>query len=253
MNLDRQPEDADRRKAVIWYGCLAFLCFVGAWKAAGFRWAPIWPSAGLIAQGLWLSIQLSILSTAIGLAAAIPLAVARVHGSSFARIPAVFLIEIVRATPELMVIFWVYFGAPAITGQPIDGWTAALVAMSIIAASYLAEVIRAGLYSVDKGQWEAAASTGLNNWQSFKWIILPQAISNMMPALLSQVIMLFKTTSLVSMVGVIDFFRAAQITNSNTFSPYAIYTLVGIGYFIICGTLSLVVKRWRGRVSAVGA
>lgn len=253
MNLIRQPGDANRRKAIIWYGCLALLCMLGAWKVSQFSWAPIWPSSGLILQGLWLSIRLSILSTAVGLVAAIPLAVARVYGSPAARIPAVFLIEIVRATPELMVIFWVYFGAPIITGHPIDGWTAALMAMSIIAASYLAEVIRAGLYSVDKGQWEASVSTGLSNWQCFRRIILPQAISNMMPALLSQVIMLFKTTSLVSVVGVIDFFRAAQITNSNTFTPYAIYTLVGLGYFIICGSLSLVVKKWHGENSTMGA
>src|SRR3546814_20516001 len=107
-----------------------------------------------------------------------------------------------------MVLLWSYLGSPRLTGDPIDGWVAAIVAMTMIAAAYLAEVIRAGFFSVARGQWEAGRATGLRDSEIFLRIILPQALRNMIGALLSQTIMLFKTPSLVYIVGVIEFFRA---------------------------------------------
>src|SRR3546814_11176933 len=106
------------------------------------------------------------------------------------------LIELVRATPELLVVFWLFFGLPAVTGKAVSGWTAAVAALSVIAAAHLAEVVRGGLVSVPQGQWDAALAIGLSPGQALLRVVLPQALRNMLPALVAQLVSLFKTTSL---------------------------------------------------------
>jgi polar amino acid transport system permease protein len=202
------------------------------------RWNALVPSAGFIAKGLGVSIVLSVISIAAGLLIAVPVAAARVYGNVFVRSIATVFIEAVRCTPELMVLFWIYFGIPRLTGDPIDGWIAAIVAMTLIAAAYLAEVVRAGFFSVAKGQWEAGRSTGISDLMVFIKIILPQALRNMIGALLSQMVMLFKTTSLVYIVGVIEFFRAMQIVNNAVYAPFATYALLAVVYFVCCGLIT---------------
>ena len=197
-----------------------------------------------ILKGLGVSILLSILSISIGFLFAVPLAAARVYGPRGVRHVAVALIETVRSIPELMVIFWAFFLLPRLTGGPVEGWTSALIAMSVIAAAYLAEVIRGGLYSVPLGQWEAGLSTGLGRASIFFRIVLPQALRSMLPAMIGQFIMLFKTTSLVYIVGIVEFFKAVQIVNSNIYAPYESYTILAIGYFICCSILSWIVYKF---------
>src|SRR3546814_6816617 len=96
------------------------------------------------------------------------------------------LIELVRATPELLVVFWLFFGLPAVTGKAVSGWTAAVAALSVIAAAHLAEVVRGGLVSVPEGQWDAARAIGLNPRQALLRVVLPQPLRNMLPALLDR-------------------------------------------------------------------
>src|SRR3546814_7504942 len=126
----------------------------------------------------------------------------------------VLLIELLRATPELLVVFWLFFGLPAVTDQALSGWTAAVAALSLIAAAHLAEVVRGGLVSVPQGQWDAALAIGLSPGQALLRVVLPQALRNMLPALVAQLVSLFKTTSLAYVVGVVEFFRAVSIVNN---------------------------------------
>lgn len=240
--LGLSPEEL-KHKQRIWALIVSVLVLVGIWCVKDFRWAPLAPSWYFILKGLGVSIVLSIFSICIGFILAVPLAVARVYGPPGVRQASVALIECIRSIPELMVIFWIFFLLPRIAGGPVDGWTSALIAMSLIAAAYLAEVIRAGLYAVPGGQWEAGLSTGLNLMQTFFRIVLPQALRSMLPAMLGQFIMLFKTTSLVYIVGVIDFFKAVQIINSTAYSPYASYTILAVGYFICCKLLSMIIYK----------
>lgn len=223
-----------RRQHFIWYAFLTSALCAGLWLIHDLEWQALWPSAGFIAKGIGASIFLSIVSIGFGFLVAIPMAAARVYGARPLKSVAVACIESIRCTPELMVIFWVYFGVPRITGNPVDGWFAAIFSMTLVAAAYMAEIIRAGLRSVDIGQWEAGRATGLHDLAIFSRIILPQALKNMLMALLSQSVMLFKTTSLVYIVGVIEFFRAMQIVNNRVYAPFATYTLLAIVYFICC-------------------
>jgi ABC-type amino acid transport system permease subunit len=167
-----------------------------------------------------------------------------VYGPPWPRRVAALVIEAVRATPELMIIFWVYFTLPVLTGSQVSAWDAALGSLSVIAAVYLAEVVRAGLYSVPGAQREAAYALGLTRFAAFRLVVLPQALRNMLPALIAQLVSLFKTTSLVYAIGVMDFFRAVSVTNSAVFAPYPLYLVLGAGYFLSCWIITRVVRRF---------
>lgn len=243
--------DEIRRKQWIWRTGVAAVVAAGVWHAMGFRWGPIIASWPFILKGLWTSIWLAAVSLAIGFVLATVLATLRAYGPRGVRHVTVAFIDVIRALPELMVIFWVFFSIPRLTGQPLGGTSAAILALSAIAAAYLSEVIRAGLNSVPKGQWEAGFSSGLSGFQILTRIVMPQAMRNMIPALIGQSVMLFKTTSLVYIVGVVEFFRAMQIINTSAFSPQATYTLLAVGYYLCCSVLSYLVHRFDRGYSVV--
>ncbi|NIA70443.1 amino acid ABC transporter permease [Pelagibius litoralis] len=227
-----------------WRLTLLAVVLWAAWMARDLGWAVVWESAPFLLKGLAISWVLALTSIGLGALAAVPLAVARVYGPVGLRHAAVAVIEVVRATPELMIVFWIFFAFPALIGQAVSNWTAAVAALSVIAAAYLAEVIRGGLYSVPKEQWDAALSAGLSRGQAFVYVVLPQALRNMVPALVAQLVSLFKTTSLVYVIGVIEFFRAVTIVNNSAFAPYALYLTMAVGYFLCCWLLTWVVHRF---------
>jgi polar amino acid transport system permease protein len=175
--------------------------------------------------------------------AAIPLAAARVYAPWGIRHIAIAYIEIIRAVPPLMLIYWVFFTFPALTGREISPYGAGVTSLFMMASASLAEVIRAGLMSVPAGQIEGGLSTGLSSLQVFVYITLPQGLRNMVPAVIAQFVSLFKTTSLVYVVGLVDFFRAIIIVNNAKFAPYALYATMAIGYFVCCYLLSWLIRR----------
>ena len=222
---------------------IAFILW-GGWMARDLRWTVVWESAPFLLKGLAVSWGLALISIALGSLMAVPLAAARVYGPAGVRHVATAVIEVLRATPELMIIFWIFFAFPALIGLAVSNWTAAVAALSVIAAAYLAEVVRGGFYSVSQEQWDGGLSTGLNRLQVFSYIILPQAVRNMVPALIAQLVALFKTTSLVYVIGIIEFFRAATIVNNTAFAPFALYLTLAIGYFVCSWVLTWVVRRF---------
>jgi His/Glu/Gln/Arg/opine family amino acid ABC transporter permease subunit len=190
-------------------------------------------------KGFGVTLELTLFTLIGGLIAGTPLALARSSQLRTARYLSVAIIEIVRGSPILMLIFWVYFLLPRLIG-PIDAYTAGLVALITFNAAYSAEIIRAGIVSVDKGNVEAGRASGLTWLQIARYIVLPQAFHNMKPALMSQAVMVYKTTSLIFVIGVVDFFRAATIVNNREFKSFEIYTFVALVYFIPC----TIVSRW---------
>ena len=128
-------------------------------------------------------------------------------------------------------------------GQALQFDLPAIWALALIAASHLAEVIRGGLLSAPAGQREAAAALGLAPVRASALVILPQAVRNMVPALIAQFVGLFKTTSLVYAIGVMEFFRAVSVTNNAIYDPYGLYTLLALGYFVSCWAITLVIRR----------
>lgn len=159
------------------------------------------------------------------------------------RWPAIAYIEVVRGTPLLLVIFWFYFLFPILVGRPVGSAASALAALVVFTGAYVAEIVRAGVNAVPKGQWEASLSTGLSPLQGFVLVILPQALSKMIPALVSQFIALFKDTSLAYVIGVIELTRAAIIVNNRIFKPFEIFGLIAVLYFVCTFILASLARR----------
>jgi polar amino acid transport system permease protein len=238
------PDTTERRARRLWQLALVLLLIGVGWLVRDFRWPLVWRSLPFLLRGLATSWLLALVSVALGLVAGIALAAARTRGPVLVRYPAIGFIELVRAIPQLMVIFWVFFTYPTISGgHNLSAWTASIVSLTAIAAAYLAEVVRAGLASVPTVQLESAFATGLTSFQRFRYVVLPQATRNMLPALIAHFVMMFKVTSLVYVTGLIDFFRAIILVNNRDYAPYAFYTTMGVGYFICCFALSSIVRR----------
>ncbi|HKX07550.1 MAG TPA: amino acid ABC transporter permease [Stellaceae bacterium] len=239
----RRAMRSPRVKLLIWrIGCGVVL-MLALRAVLDLDWTSVAPSWLFLLTGLGRSWLLAIVAITAGGLAAAPLALARVYGPPGIRQAATALIECVRATPELMIVFWVYFTLPIVTGNQVTSWNAALGSLSVIAAVYLAEVFRAGLYSVPRGQSEASAATGMSGFSTFLYVILPQAVRNMVPALIAQLVGLFKTTSLVYAIGVMEFFRSITVTNNAVFAPYQLYLVLALGYFLSCFAITRIV-RW---------
>ncbi len=226
-----------------WRIFIAVSVLLFAYLLRGQRWEVVAASSHFLLKSLGISWLLTIASIAIGLPTGIILAVLRKAGPIGLRQLATGIIEIIRATPQLMLIFWVFFAVPAVTGQKVPPWTAAIVSLSMIAAAYLAEVIRAGIGSVPVIQIESGLATGLTRSQILLSIVLPQALRNMLPALLATLVMMFKITSLIYVVGITDFFRAVILINNREFEPVVLYTTLAVGYFVCCSLLSWVLRR----------
>lgn len=244
LEMRPSPDATLAVKERYWRIALFGTIMLAVWMAQDLRWSVVWESAPFLLKGLGVSWLLALTSIALGALAAVPLALLRVYGPPGLRHLSVLVIEVVRATPELMVIFWIFFAFPPLIGQALSNWTAAVAALSVIAAAHLAEVVRGGLYSVSDEQWDAGRAAGLGVSQIFGYIVLPQALRNMAPALVAQFVSLFKTTSLVYVVGVIDFFRSVSIVNNTAYAPYALYVTMAVGYFLCCWLLTWIVRRF---------
>lgn len=167
------------------------------------------------------------------------LAMLRMSPYRWLRWPAAIYIDVVRSIPVIMVIFWVFFLIPIITGRPVTPVNAVLLSLTAHSSSYMAEVIRAGIQSVSRTQMEAGRSTGLSYLQTMLRIILPQAFKYMLPAVVNRLIALFMGTSLAYIIGTTEFFRAANNVNNRVYKSYEIYGFVAVVYFMCCYTISL--------------
>lgn len=201
-------------------------------------------------QGLECTLSLAAVAMVGSFVLGTVFAMMRLSASRWLRWPAVLYIDVVRTVPLIMVIFWVFFMLPVVTGHSTTPLHAALIALIAFNTSYMAEVIRAGIQSVSRGQAEAAKATGLTYLQAMRFVILPQALANMVPALVSRFIALFMGTSLAYIIGVTEFFRAANNVNNRVYRSYEIYGFVAIVYFVCCYSLSLLSGVLERRVGA---
>lgn len=156
-------------------------------------------------------------------------------------------VDFIRGTPLLIQIFIIYFGLPQlireITGNPfrIDALTAGVLASSINSGAYVAEIVRAGVQSIERGQMEAARSLGLNKWHAMRYIILPQALKRIIPPLGNEFIAMLKDTSLLAVIGVVELTRAGQLYTAVNYQPFPVYIGIAIIYFIMTFTISRLV------------
>ena len=193
--------------------------------------------------GLVLTLLLGV--AALGLAAplGVVLGLARTSSHRALRWPVTALVYIVRGTPLLMVIFWAYFFLPAVTGHETSQFTTMLAALVIFNGAYLAEIVRAGIQGIPRGQVECARALGLNYWQTMRAVILPQALRNMLPSLVAQFVTTLKETSLGYIIGLSEVsFIASQINAQVLTQPVQVYTILALTYFVMCFGLSRVVS-----------
>lgn len=194
--------------------------------------------------GLSLTFIIAIVSIAISFIVGSILGIARFSNIKIFSIPATLYIELFRALPLVMIVFWIFFAIPVIgmlvfdTKVSISAISSAIIALSVFESAYIAEIVRAGLKSIPIGQFEAGKTIGMNTWQVFTIIILPQVYRRMIPAIVSQFVSLFKDTSLVYVIGVMELFRAATIVNNRIYMSFEILSFVAIIYFICAFSLS---------------
>ena len=186
-----------------------------------------------------------LLGTAIGLG--------RLSRRRWIHLPATIYVEFFRGVPLVMVIFWFWFMLPALAGSALPEYSIALVAFVVFEAAYLAEIVRAGIQSVPRGQVEAATATGLTDRQTMNHVILPQALRNMIPALVTQFIVLLKDTSLASIIGYVDLTKAAQIVNSREIRPLELYLFIAVIYWMCSYSMSRFARRLENRQAAAVA
>jgi polar amino acid transport system permease protein len=166
------------------------------------------------------------------------------------RWPALVYIEIIRGTPLLMVIFWFYFLAPVLLGHSLPGAQSALISLIVFTSAYVAEIVRAGVLSLPKGQMEASRGTGLSGFQAMVHVILPQALFNMIPSFVNQFVSLTKDTSLAFIIGVNELTKTATQVNSRTMNaPTEIFLAIAVIYFVVCYALTAASRRLEAKIN----
>lgn len=200
--------------------------------------------------GLSMSLIMAVICITVSFFIGLVVGIGRSATNKVARIPCIFYIELIRGNPLIMVIFWVYFFVPPMLKIQLDVFWSAVVAMTIFFGAYIAEIVRGGIENIPPGQVEAAKSTGLGYLQTMRWIILPQALKQMLPAIVGLFIAAFKDTSLAYIIGVMELTTAAySINNRLMLYPFEIYTTIAVLYFLCCYALSEFAKRLERRLN----
>ena len=209
------------------------------------------PSLGFIWTGLLFSANLTLIAMSGGIVLGTLLAMARLASlGPLSRIASAY-VNLMRSIPLVMVILWFFLVIPLITGKPIGAERSAIITFTAFEAAYYSEIMRAGIQSVSRGQVSAAQALGMTYWQMMALVVLPQAFRNMLPILLTQTIILFQDTSLVYAIGAKDLLKAAEIAGKNYNRPIEMYLFAAVIYFVLCITLSTLVKRLQKKIAVV--
>lgn len=193
-------------------------------------------------QAAWTTVQISLLSLVLGLAVAALVAGLRLSHLTVLRFIGAAYVSIFRGTPALLQIFLLYFGGPQL-GIQLEPFAAGAIALGLNIAAYMAESIRGGVLSVDRGQMEAARSLGFGEGQSMRWIVLPQAAKLMIRPLGVNAVALVKGTALVATISVVELTYTAQRFIGSTYKPFEIFAVTAVLYMIMVYGLTLVIDR----------
>jgi len=214
--------------------------------------SPVWQNMDLLLLGLLNTLRITGTALAFGIPLGLVLALLRLAPSRWLSWPARFIIEFFRTTPPLVQLFWFFFALPILVGIEMTPFLAAALTFSIQSAAFFAEVFRAGIQSIDRGQREGALALGMSLSQSMRRIILPQAIKRMIPAFLERSIELMKTTTLVATVSYADLLYQANDLAQKTFRPLEVFTVTALIYFVFIYAVSLLVHKLERHLSLSG-
>lgn len=194
------------------------------------------------------TLVLSIIGIGLAFPLSVALALAQLSPYRLIRYPATVIRYLLRSIPLVMLIFGVYFIVPKLLGRPIAGFTTLAITLVVFQSVYLAEIVRTGIESLPRGQLEAAASLGMGYWTRTRRIILPQALSNMLPSTVGQFVTTIKDTSLGYVIGVNELTYAANQVNSSVITePFAVFLVLSLIYFVICFALTQAVRSMEAR------
>ena len=227
---------------------------------AGYDWDVIERSLPyLFREGMTFSVTLTLLAMSGGIIFGTLLAMMRLASFKPISMIAGAYVNLMRSIPLVLVIFWFFFLVPYIGAwilrEPnpikVGAFYSALVTFTMFEAAYYCEIMRAGIQSVARGQVWSGYALGLNYWQTMGHIVLPQAFRNMIPVLLTQTIVLFQDTSLVYVISATDFLGAASKIANRDYRLVEMYTFAAAVYFVICFSLSFLVKRLQAKVAVI--
>ncbi len=202
-------------------------------------------------KGLVFSVQLTLVAMVGGIFFGTVLALMRLSSHKWLQYPASLYVNTMRSIPLVMVILWFFLLIPFLTGRPLGAEWSAIITFTAFEAAYYSEIMRAGIQSVARGQVYAGYALGLTYGQTMKLVVLPQAFRNMLPVLLTQTIILFQDTSLVYAIGAYDLLRGFSTAGRNFNRPVESFLLAALVYFVICFSLSLLVKRLQKKIAIV--
>lgn len=203
-------------------------------------------------HGLWVTVQLTVIVIVMSMLLAIPLAVARMARIEVIRWAAQGYIELFRCTPMLVQLFWIFYALPVLLGVTISGFMSATIALTANLTAFMAEAYRSGFQAVPVEQVEAAQMLRLNRFQQLRYIIVPQAIKQQIPVILSLNISIFKDSALVSTIAVPDLMFTANTISSESYKALEVFTLAALMYFAIAFPASLITSNIERRSQLAG-
>ncbi|MGE7639078.1 amino acid ABC transporter permease [Peribacillus frigoritolerans] len=202
----------------------------------------------LLLKGLQVTLFIFVIAIILGFLIGLLVALLRLAPIKILNWIAKVYVDAIRGTPFIVQLFFIYFGVNSLNLISLDSTTAGIITVAINAGAYFAEIIRAGIQSIDKGQTEAARSIGFTGAQTMRYVVLPQAFRRMLPTITNQSIISLKDTSLLSVIGIADLTQQGQIQASATFEAFKVWLAVGVIYFIIIYLLTLIANFIERRV-----
>jgi glutamate/aspartate transport system permease protein len=202
-------------------------------------------------KGLIFSFQLTVIATFGGIIVGTVLALMRLSGKPLLVMPATIYVNTMRSIPLVMVILWFFLLIPLMIGKPLGVNLSAIITFIAFEAAFFSEIVRAGIQSIPRGQVYAGQALGMSYAQNMRLVVLPQAFRNMIPVFMTQTIILFQDTSLVYAIGAYDLLKGFEIAGKNFGRPIETYLLAAVTYFLICFTLSRIVRRIQQKVAII--
>jgi glutamate/aspartate transport system permease protein len=213
-----------------------------------FSWGLV---QSFIVKGFVFSVELTIIAMIGGIALGTLLALMRLSGRPWFVTPAAIYVNTLRSIPLVMVILWFFLLIPLLIGRPLGTELSAIITFTVFEAAYYSEIMRAGIQSVPKGQVGAGYAVGMTYAQCMRLIVLPQAFRNMLPVLLTQTIILFQDTSLVYAIGAYDLLKGFEVAGKNYNRPIETYLVAAVVYFVICFSLSMLVRQLQKKIAII--
>ncbi|BAS26376.1 glutamine ABC transporter permease [Limnochorda pilosa] len=202
----------------------------------------------VLLQGALVTVEITAFAILLGFVLGVMVGLARLQRRGPVAWLALAYVQLIRGTPLLVLVFFIYFGLPVVLGRRIDPFAAAVVATSLNAGAYIGEIVRAGIESIHRGQWEASVSLGMTPWLTMRHVILPQAIRRMVPPLGNQFIITLKDTSLLSVIAVEELTRRGQLIIATNFRSFEVWGEVALLYVAMILLLSRLLGEVERRV-----